>query len=44
MSSTTDHVHENRDRTPHRPTDAQQAEGTIYAPPELEASFEEIER
>jgi hypothetical protein len=44
MSSTTDHGHEGRDQTAHPPTDARGPEGTMYAPPETEASFEEIER
>jgi hypothetical protein len=44
MSSTTDHVHEERDHTAPPPTDARGPEGTTYAPPETEASFEEIER
>jgi hypothetical protein len=44
MSSTTDHVHEEPDQTAHPSADAQVPEGTMYAPPETEASFEEIER
>jgi hypothetical protein len=44
MSSTTDHVHEGRDQTAPPPTGARGPEGTIYAPSETEASFEEIER
>ncbi len=44
MSSTTDHVHEGRDQTAHPPTDERGPEGTMDAPPETEASFEEIER
>ena len=44
MSSTTDHVHEGHDQTAPPLTDARGPEGTLYAPPETEASFEEIER
>jgi hypothetical protein len=44
MRSTTDHVHEGHDQTAPPPTDAQGPEGTLDAPPEMEASFEEIER
>jgi hypothetical protein len=44
MSSTTDHVHEGHDHTAPPPTDARGPEGITYAPPETEASFEEIER
>ena len=44
MSSTTDHVHEGHDQTAPLLTDARGPEGTTYAPPEMEASFEEIER
>jgi hypothetical protein len=44
MSAPTDHVHEGRDQTAPPPTDARGPEGTMYAPPETEASFEEIER
>jgi hypothetical protein len=44
MSSPTDHVNEGRDQTAPPPTDARGPEGTMYAPPETEASFEEIER
>jgi hypothetical protein len=40
MSSTTDHVHE----TAPPLTIAREPEGTMDAPPETEASFEEIER
>jgi hypothetical protein len=45
MSSTTDHVHEGHgpDRTTPE-TDARGPEGTMYAPPETEASCDEIER
>jgi hypothetical protein len=44
MRSTTDPVHEGRDQTAHPPTDAQGPDGPLDAPPETEASFEEIER
>jgi hypothetical protein len=44
MRSTTDHVHERRAQTAPPPTDARGPEGTMYAPPETEASFEEIKR
>jgi hypothetical protein len=44
MSSTTDHAHEGHDQTAPPPTDARGPEGAMYAPPETEASFEEIER
>jgi hypothetical protein len=44
MTSTTDHSHEGRDQTASSPTDARGPEGTMDAPPEMEASFEEIER
>jgi hypothetical protein len=44
MSSTTDHVNEGRDQTAHPPTDAQVPDGTMDAPRETDASFEEIER
>jgi hypothetical protein len=44
MSSPTDHAHEGRDQTAPPLTDARGPEGTMYAPPETEASFEEIER
>ena len=43
MSSTTDHGHKGHDQTAPL-TDARGPEGTMYAPPETEASFEEIER
>jgi hypothetical protein len=43
MSSTTDHGHEGHDQTAPL-TNAWGPEGTMYAPPETEASFEEIER
>jgi hypothetical protein len=44
MRSTTDQIHEGHDQTAPRPTDARGPEGPIDAPPETEASFEEIER
>ena len=44
MSSTTDHVHEGRDQTASPAIDAREPEGAMDAPPETEASFEEIER
>jgi hypothetical protein len=44
MSSTTDHVHEGHDQTAPPLTIAREPEGTMDAPPETEASFEEIER
>jgi hypothetical protein len=44
MSAPTDHVHEAHDQITPPPTDARGPEGTMDAPPETEASFEEIER
>jgi hypothetical protein len=44
MRSTTDHVHDDRDQTAPPPTEARGPEGIMEAPPETEASFEEIER
>jgi hypothetical protein len=44
MRSTTDHGPEGRDQAAHPQPDAWVLEGIIYAPPETEASFEEIER
>jgi hypothetical protein len=44
MRSTTDPVHEERDQTALPPTDAQVPDGSMDAPPEAEACFEEIER
>jgi hypothetical protein len=44
MSAPTDHAHEGHDQTAPPPTGARGPEGTIYAPPEMEASCEEIER
>jgi hypothetical protein len=43
MSAPTDHVHEGHDQITPPPTDARGPEGTMDAPPETEASFEEIE-
>jgi hypothetical protein len=44
MSSTTDHVYEGRNQTAPPPADARGPEGTMDASPEMDASFEEIER
>jgi len=44
MSATTDHVHEGRDPTVPPLTRARGPERPLDAPPEMEASFEEIER
>jgi hypothetical protein len=44
MSSTTDHVYEGHDQTAPASPDERGPEGTMDAPPETEASFEEIER
>jgi len=45
MRSTTDHVHEGHDQTaPASPDTWGPDDGTMDAPPETEASFEEIER
>jgi hypothetical protein len=44
MRVTTDHVYEGPDPTAPPPTEAREPEGTMDAPPETEASFEEIER
>jgi hypothetical protein len=44
MRAPTDHVHEGHDQITTLPTDARGPEGTMDAPPETEASFEEIER
>jgi hypothetical protein len=44
MRAPTDDAHAGRDPTAPPPTDAQGPEGTMYAPPETEDSFEEIER
>jgi hypothetical protein len=44
MSSTTDYAPEGRDQTAPFLADAQGPEATMDAPPETEASFEEMER
>jgi hypothetical protein len=44
MSSTTDHVHEGRNQTVPPLTKARGPERPMNAPPEMEDSFEEIER
>ena len=44
MSAPTDHAHEDHDQTAPPPTDARGSEGTMDAPRDMEASFEEIER
>jgi hypothetical protein len=44
MRAPTDDAHAGRDQTAPPPTDAREPEGTMDAPPETEASFEEIER
>jgi len=44
MSSTTDHVHEGHDQTTPALPELRGPDGTMDAPPETEASFEEIER
>ena len=44
MSSTTDHIHEGHDQTAPASPETWGPEGTMDAPPETEASFEEIER
>jgi hypothetical protein len=44
MGSTTDHVYEGHDQTAPASPDARRSDGTMDAPPETEASFEEIER
>jgi hypothetical protein len=44
MRAPTDDAHAGRDQTAPPPTDARGPEGTTDAPPETEASFEEIER
>lgn len=44
MSLTIDHGHERHDQIAPPPTDAWGAERTVFAPPEAEESFEEIER
>ena len=44
MSPTTDRGHNGYDQPVHPPLDARESAGSRYAPPETEASFEEIER
>ena len=44
MSAPTDYAHAGRDQTARPPTDTRGPKGTMDAPPEMEASFEEIER
>jgi hypothetical protein len=44
MSATTDHVHEGRNPTVPPQTEARGPERPMDAPPEMEASCEEIER
>jgi hypothetical protein len=44
MSSTTDHINEGHDQTAPASPDEQGPDGTMDAPRETEASFEEIER
>jgi hypothetical protein len=44
MSSTADHPHKRRNQTAPDSTNAREPEGTMDAPPDMEASFEEIER
>jgi len=44
MRSTTDHVNEERNQTVPPPTDEHVPDGTMDAPRETDASFEEIER
>jgi hypothetical protein len=44
MRSTTDHVNEERNQTAPPPTDQRVSDGTMDAPRETDASFEEIER
>lgn len=44
MSASTDHVHEGRNQTVRPLTEARGPESPMDAPPELEDSFEEIER
>jgi hypothetical protein len=44
MSWTTDDITEGRDPTAHPSPEARGSEGTMDAPREMEASFEEIER
>jgi hypothetical protein len=44
MNPTTDHGHEGYGQPVYPPLDAREPAGITYAPPETEASFEEIER
>jgi hypothetical protein len=44
MSATTDHVHEGCDQIVPPLTEARGPESPMYAPPEMEDSFEAIER
>ena len=44
MRAPTDHAYKGRDQTASAPPDARGPDGAMDAPPELEASFEEIER
>jgi hypothetical protein len=44
MRSTTDPIHEERDQTAQPPADERGSEGTMDAPRETDAFFEEIER
>jgi hypothetical protein len=44
MSAPTDPIHEGLDQTAPPLREARGPDGTMYAPPEMEASFEEIER
>jgi hypothetical protein len=44
MSAITDHVHEGRDQTVPPLIEARGPESPRYTPPEMEDSFEEIER
>jgi hypothetical protein len=44
MRAPTDDAHAGRDRTAPPPTDAWGPEGTMDVPPDMEDSFEEIER
>jgi hypothetical protein len=44
MRATTDHDHEGRNQTVPPLTEARGPERPMYAPPDMEDSFEEIER
>ena len=44
MRAPADDAHEGPDQTALPPTDARGPGGTMFTPPETEASFEEIER